>query len=591
MHVLATAGHVDHGKSALVRALTGMEPDRWAEEQRRGMTIDLGYAWTSLPSGAVLAFVDVPGHARFLGNMLAGLGPAAGVLVVVAADQGWRQQSTEHLAAVDALGLTAGVIAVTRSDLADPAPALAQARERVAHSSLGDVAAVAVSAQTGAGLADLRAALDRLAAQLPAPDPSARLRLWVDRSFTIKGSGTVVTGTLAAGTLRVGEAVELGGRLLRVRGLQCLGTSYAEVSGVARVAVNLRGVERDEVRRGDVLLAPRTWPTTSTVDVRLAAPDLPAEVLLHIGTAAVPARVRPLGGDIARLTLARALPLQVGDRGILRDPGGTRLPTGFVALDVAPPGLRRRGAAAARAEALAAAERPSLLAEVTRRGAVRPDDLAALGIEVLPTEGVRHQHGWLVAEERWAAWIAQLSAAVAAHAASHPLEPAMPAEQARRAVGLPDLQLMPPLAAAAGLEHAGGRLLAPGTTVPVTRGIEQLAERLAAHAFDAPEQPALEALGLGRREIAAAVRAGRVLRLDADVLLLPDAPARAMQVLTALPQPFTASTARQALGTSRRVAIALLEHLDGRGWTRRVDRSLREVVLPAAGQRLGPAGC
>jgi selenocysteine-specific translation elongation factor len=162
LHVVATAGHVDHGKSTLVRALTGMEPDRWAEERRRGMTIDLGYAWTALPGGDVLAFVDVPGHQRFLGNMLAGLGPAPAVMVVVAADEGWRRQSGEHLAAVDALGLTHGLLAVTRSDLADPAPAAAEALEHLRRSSLGAVEAVAVSGATGLGLDQLRAALDRL---------------------------------------------------------------------------------------------------------------------------------------------------------------------------------------------------------------------------------------------------------------------------------------------------------------------------------------------------------------------------------------------------------------------------------------------
>ncbi|MCW2657530.1 MAG: translation elongation factor, partial [Jatrophihabitans sp.] len=170
MHVLATAGHVDHGKSTLVRALTGMEPDRWAEERRRGMTIDLGYAWTTLPNGAELAFVDVPGHERFIGNMLAGLGPAPGVLFVVAADEGWSRQSEEHLAAVHALDLRRGLLAVTRSDLADPSPAREQALERIRHSSLGDVACAVVSAPTGQGLDALRAALTDLVATFPAAD-------------------------------------------------------------------------------------------------------------------------------------------------------------------------------------------------------------------------------------------------------------------------------------------------------------------------------------------------------------------------------------------------------------------------------------
>src|SRR5688500_10090407 len=198
MDVIATAGHVDHGKSTLVRALTGMEPDRWAEERRRGMTIDLGYAWTALPSGAVIAFVDVPGHARFIGNMLAGLGPAPAVLVVVAADEGWRRQSGEHLAAVDALGLRHGLLAVTRSDLADPGPATREALAHLRRSSLGEVEAVSVSGVTGLGVEELRAALDRLVARLPDPQVAGPVRLWVDRAFTVRGSGTVVTGTLGA---------------------------------------------------------------------------------------------------------------------------------------------------------------------------------------------------------------------------------------------------------------------------------------------------------------------------------------------------------------------------------------------------------
>ncbi len=227
MHVVATAGHVDHGKSTLVRALTGIEPDRWAEEHRRGLTIDLGYAWTTLPSGDDLAFVDVPGHERFIGNMLAGLGPAPAVLLVVAADEGWRAQTAEHLAAVDALGLTHGLLVVTRSDLSDPGPALAEARDRVRGSSLAGSPAVAVSARTGDGLDALRSALERLVAELPAPRPDRRLRLWVDRSFTIRGAGTVVTGTLGEGTIAAGDDLVLHDhtgsvRRVTVRGLQSL---------------------------------------------------------------------------------------------------------------------------------------------------------------------------------------------------------------------------------------------------------------------------------------------------------------------------------------------------------------------------------
>src|SRR5947209_5264368 len=180
-----------------------MEPDRWAEERRRGMTIDLGFAWTALPSGEVVAFVDVPGHERFVPNMLAGVGPVAAALLMVAADEGWMPQSAEHLAALDALGVRHGLLVVTRCDLAAPATAAARARQEIAPPSLAGGETVAVSAATGAGLDDLRAALDRLVARVPAADRDAPVRLWVDRSFSIRGSGTVVTGTLGAGTVRV----------------------------------------------------------------------------------------------------------------------------------------------------------------------------------------------------------------------------------------------------------------------------------------------------------------------------------------------------------------------------------------------------
>ncbi|MDT7569927.1 MAG: selenocysteine-specific elongation factor [Actinomycetota bacterium] len=463
MQVVATAGHVDHGKSTLVRALTGMEPDRWAEERRRGLTIDLGYAWTTLPSGAVVAFVDVPGHSRFLGNMLAGLGPAPAVLFVVAADEGWRQQSTEHLAAVDALGLTEGVLAVTRSDRADAAPALAEARERIGQSSLGRVDAVAVSGTTGAGLDDLRAALDRMSTSAEPADVDAPVRLWVDRAFTMQGSGTVVTGTLSAGTIGVDDTLELDGRPVRVRGLQSLGAAYDEVRAVARVAVNLRGVDRHRVGRGQALLTPKVWRPTSTVDVRLPADDLPRQLRLHAGTAAVTTRVRRLGGGLARLSLARPLPLLAGDRVVLRDVAGDGAITGGLIVDTNPGPARR------------------------------PDP-------------------------------------------------------------------------------------APAPSKVLSPGVDVLAARLARAPFDAPERAELDALGLGRPELTAAVSAGRLLRLPSVVVLLPDAPDRAVELLAALPQPFTPSDARQAWGTTRRVAIPLLEHLDGRGRTRRLDGVLREVV-------------
>ncbi len=580
MHVIATAGHVDHGKSTLVRALTGMEPDRWAEERRRGMTIDLGFAWTALPSGEVLAFVDVPGHERFVPNMLAGVGPVPAALIVVAADEGWMPQSAEHLAALDALQVRHGLLAVTRSDLADPGPALASSLGFIRRTTLGGVEAVTVSGVTGAGLSALRDALDRLVARLPAPDLDAPVRLWIDRAFTIRGSGTVVTGTLGAGRLDPATELELAptGRPVRVRGLQSLGRPVPDASAVARVAVNLRGVDRASVARGDALVTPGRFQVTDTVDVRLSASSLPSTLILHIGAAAVPVHVRPLGTDAARLRLARPLPLRVGDRALLRDPGRHWLAGGLTVLDVAPPLLRRRGAAAARAAALSTMDgAPDEAGELSRRGLMRRDDLDRMGIRVAtaPVCG-----DWHADPSYWAASRGRLAAAVAAYAASHPLEPGAPVEAMRRALDLPDRALVAALVAAP-LTVRDGRIVteAPtGLPPPVARAVERIRADLAAHPFRAPEADRLAALGLGPREIGAAVRAGALLRVADGIVLPPDAVTAAREVLAALPQPFTLSAARQALGTTRRVAVPLLELLDRERLTRRLPDDRRVVV-------------
>ncbi|HST67253.1 MAG TPA: selenocysteine-specific translation elongation factor, partial [Mycobacteriales bacterium] len=418
MFVVATAGHVDHGKSTLVRALTGMEPDRWVEERRRGMTLDLGFAWTDLPAGP-LALVDVPGHERFVPTMLAGVGPVPAVLFVVAADGGWMPQSDEHLDALDALGVRHGLLAVTRADLAPAEPAIAAALARIARTSLGAVPAVAVSGATGAGIAELRAALDSLVRSLPVPAPYGPVRLWVDRAFTVRGSGTVVTGTLGAGTLRVGDELSLDGTPVQVRALQSMDRPVESISGTARVAVNLRGVPVSAVSRGAALVTPGDWTSSSVLDVAVSTTDLPAELVLHAGSAAVPVRVRPLGAAAARLTLARPLPLHVGDRMLLRDPGRHTVATGVRVLDVRPPQLRRRGAAARRAAVLAGLSGPpSGDAEVARRGAIRAADLRAMGVPA-PTSALR-AGDWLIDPAQAGRWRAALVAAVAEHAAAHP---------------------------------------------------------------------------------------------------------------------------------------------------------------------------
>ncbi|GAB3142672.1 selenocysteine-specific translation elongation factor [Micromonospora sonneratiae] len=589
MQVIATAGHVDHGKSTLVRALTGMEPDRWAEERRRGMTIDLGFAWTSLPSGRVVALVDVPGHERFVPNMLAGVGPVPAVLLVVAADEGWMPQSAEHLAALDALGVRHGLLAVTRSDLADPYPAAEQARAELAGTSLADIETVAVSGVTGAGLADLGAALDRLAARLPEPPATAPVRLWVDRVFTIAGSGTVVTGTLGGGRLHPGDELELGttGQRVRVRSLQSLGAPVDRATGVARVAVNLRGVARDQVARGDALLTPGRFQPTDLVDVRLCGDpvgDLSATLMLHIGSAAVPVRVRPLGVDTARLRLARPVPLHLGDRALLRDPGQRRVVGGVTVLDVVPPPLNRRGSAAARAATLADLDGPPDEAgELRRRGPMRRDALERMGVRVgtAPVVG-----DWHVDAGQWRDLRRRAIAEVRRYADTHPLEAGVPVETLRRLLGLPDRLLVPALVVPP-LVMSGGRVGVGGTDVAlpdaVLRAIERVRHELADRPFRAPEAARLRELGLGQREVGAAVRVGALLCLAENVVLLPAAADDAVRVLAGLPQPFTLSTARQALDTTRRVAVPLLELLDRRGATRRLSDDVRVVVTPPPG--------
>jgi selenocysteine-specific elongation factor len=607
VQVIATAGHVDHGKSALVRALTGMEPDRWAEERRRGLTIDLGFAWATLPGGEKVAFVDVPGHERFVPNMLAGVGPVPAVLFVVAADGGWMPQSAEHLAAVDAMGIRHGLLAVTRCDLADPGPATRQALEQLGRTSLGAVRAVPVSAVTGAGLPELRDALAELVAALPVPAPDAPVRLWVDRSFSIRGAGTVVTGTLPAGTLAAGQELVLTPSLrpARIRGLESMNEQVTSAAGVSRVAVNLRGIAAGVPARGMALIESGRWTLTRVLDVRLArgaaAPDttLPSEMTLHIGSARTQARIRPLGpagtSAIARLTLRDALPLHVGDRVLLRDPGSAGVAiAGATVLDPAPPALTRRGAAAAAGRELAAWPDPPSAADLLRRhGFLRTAALAAMGVRGSSPASVR-AGDWLADPDRWAALRRQLAEAVAAHARRDPLAVGMPLEAARAALGLPDRALAEALArdtdgqlqAADGyLRPAGPASAGPaGPSLPprVAAAVRAILADLAAAPFLAPDAARLRDLGLDHKAVAAAARAGLLLRVAEQIVLPPDAAARAAGILAGLPQPFTTAEARQALGTTRRVAIPLLEYLDRAGVTQRLPDDRRRLRLSTA---------
>lgn len=616
MHVVATAGHVDHGKSALVRALTDMDPDRWAEEKRRGLTIDLGFVWTTLPSGTDLAFVDVPGHEKFLGNMLAGVGPAPVVIFVVAADEGWQEQSTDHRDALRALDIRHGLIALTRADRADAtrrAEVTAQVRHELAGTALADAPLVEVSAHTGEGIAQMRQVLDEVLAQVPAPDPQARVRVWIDRVFSVKGAGTVVTGTLAAGTLRVGDTLQLaspdGGRAVEVRGLHSENTAHQVLEPTSRVAVNLRGISADAIHRGHSLLSSGAWELVEQIDVRRTFGqdfyELPQNIVVHIGTAGLEAHVRPLSADYARLSLAYPLPLQLLDRFVVRSPGGRHVSAGVQVIDVYPPELNRRGAARRRAEELelladaspsatstpatsTPAASPSPFTDPTgyiqRVGYVRVDKLQRAGFTVddpaAPPQGIIAFRQWWIAAREITRWKNQLLVALGKHAQENPLAAGMPRKAAMDALDLQEDALLGIAVAAAKVEQVDGVLRVPGHKVDLgaaEASVAKLEVWLADDPFAAPEADELQELRLGAKQLAAAENAGRLLRLGQGIVLLPGAPQEAKKRIAQLEQPFTLSAARKALSTTRRVAIPLLEYLDEQGITRRLDGGLREL--------------
>jgi selenocysteine-specific elongation factor len=607
LRVIATAGHVDHGKSSLIVRLTGIDPDRFAEEKRRGLTIDLGYAWTTLPSGREVGFVDVPGHERFIGNMLAGVGPVRLVLFVVAADEGWKPQSEEHLQILDVLGVDGGVVALTKRDLVDLETleiAEEETAERMAGTALEGAPIVPVSSVTGAGVDDLRDALDAMLAVAPTPE-DARARLFIDRVFTIKGAGTVVTGTLAGEAISVGEEVELfpTGARARIRSLQTHKRAEDRAEPVSRVAANLVGAERQTLERGDVLGHPGAWTPTDTIEASLRpVRDLAHPITvrgafkLYAGAAESDAKLRILGGTslepggeaFVRIRLARPLVLDVFDRFVLREAGRRETVAGGIVLDVAPPA--RPGPDAVdrlmRRAMSSRAELPALLA--LERGAVRAAEAERLtGSRTTdPLVG-----GWLIRPGLRQVVAEALAAHVRGHHAAHPLEEGAPVAGCGRAVvqalrreGAPtDADLVEALIDA---DVAEGALVRTASALRLTAHVVSLdvrsadIERLLA-AVGAGHEPApptvkdLQAQGIGRDVLDAAAREGLVVRVSPELVFAPGLIARAEAVVQAAGATgITVSAFREALGTSRKYAVPLLEWFDTRGVTRR-DGDLR----------------
>jgi selenocysteine-specific elongation factor len=624
-HVIGTAGHVDHGKSTLVLALTGTDPDRLDEEKARGMTIDLGFAWTTLPSGREVGFVDVPGHERFVHNMLAGVGGVDCALFVVDASEGWRPQSAEHLAILDLLGVATGVVALTKVDLVDAATRERVAREvagRLSGTTLAGAAVVATAAPLGKGLDELRAELDRALDRTPDPPDRGRPRLPVDRVFSIRGSGTVVTGTLAGGALAAdARAVLLPGRReARLRGLQSHGRPLRLATPARRLAVNLAGVATGEVARGDVLVLPGQWEPTRTADCRIRClPGAPAPLrsrgayLLYAGAAEAAVRLQPLdayeirpGEDgLVRLHLERELVLDAFEPVVLRDSGRDETIGGGRVLDpFPPPGVHGTAGRVRRAEELEAREaagRAGLLERVlAERGLAGRGELpalagagaAALAGQLAAAAGAgRAVPGRAVAwaPEAWERAGAAVLEAVAAHHRAEPLAPGLPAEMARLAAreaaparAFPGAEAAWKAGGAEAVEAlaASGRLVVEGPAVrlpghgvqldPGQQAVRARVETALAGGVTALSDAQLAALGADRRMLAALARLGVLVTIGPGLHVGAEALARAVGSLRAAfprDRPFTAAEAKEAMGTTRRTAIPLLEHFDRSGIT------------------------
>ncbi len=625
MRVIGTAGHVDHGKSTLIYALTGIDPDRLREEKERGMTIDLGFAWLTLPSGREVSIVDVPGHERFVHNMLAGVGGIDIALLVVAADEGIMPQTSEHLAIVDLLGIRNGVIAVTKADLVDDEwleLVKAEIEDAVVGTSLEGAPMISVSAVSGAGLDELKATLDDLLVRERVRPSGGNPRLPIDRVFTMAGFGTVVTGTLVDGELRVGQEVEIqpSGRRTRIRGLQSHKRKVAAAPAGTRVAVNLTGVATDALARGEVLSAPGALRPTRVVDVKLrlleSAPKPLAHntaLTFHTGAAETSAKAALLDRQLlepgqvgwAQLRLGHAVALAKGDLFIIRLPSPSLTVGGGSIVEPHP--RRHRRFQEAVLDRLAVLERgspgevliqqlqvrePSELGALLSRAGLPPDearrvieDLIQRGdmlvLERDASNGRLSSQTLLVSRAGWDRLVGGVRGALEGYHRAYPLRRGMPKEELRTRLGL-DARLFARLLERLLLEglaaEAGPLLRLPHHEVALTAEQQMLAERIidALRRGEAspPGRADLEArFGVSPELTQALVDRGELAEVAPDLVYPREVFEVMVDEITKTIRergPITVAGVRDLFDTSRKYALALLAHLDERKVTRRV---------------------
>lgn len=603
-YVVGTAGHIDHGKSTLIHALTGIDPDRLEEEKRRGMTIDLGFAYLTLPSGRLVGIVDVPGHARFIRNMLAGVHGLDAVLLVVAADEGVMPQTVEHLDIVDLLDIRRGLALVTKVDLVEPdwlELVTAELSEALSKTSLKGAEILPVSAVTGQGLDQVKQELDTLLAGTPARQDRRRPRLPIDRVFTISGFGTVVTGTLVDGSIKVGEEVELepSGRRVRIRGLQQHNRRVENAEPGSRVAANLVGVEKEDLHRGEVLARTGTVTATRRVDVSVRVlGDSPrplrhgSQVLLHTGTAEVSARAIVLAADEiepgasgwVQLYLARPVAVAAGDRFVLRLPTPSTTIAGGTFTDVNPRRHPRRDDRVW--ESLERRAAGEVLQEELRkypRGITVQALLKATLAEGAEVSGLdaRRAGQWLFAPEAWEAIRTRAGRVLEEYHSAHPLRAGMPREELKSRLGLPPAAfgaVLAELAKDGTLADRGGEVALPLHRVEIDSAAGgpagKLLDLLGAQPFAPPSlAEAMREAGASAEVTRALVRNGDLVKMSEEVAFTRAAYQAALALvreMVARDGSVTVATLRDRMGASRRPVLALLEYLDTQRITRRV---------------------